>query len=460
MKSMVRGAWLFVLALASTAPQPAAAQTSLSVYADGRVVVRRVLAQALPRGRTELRLVLEGLDPATLFSPDTAVTVLRAVAEPPTDRQSALGAAVGRTLAFVRAKDTVRAMVVRVNPPQYRLVDGRLLLELPGEPLFPAELVRTAPEGRIVIEASRARPRTELAYVTEGVTWEATYQVFLVGRQAVIGGTATISSQGFNVEDAEVQLVAGSIRRARGPGPPARPLFSLQAKERGYAAEETPEEVVGETHVYTLPGRVALVAGVPVAAALFPRAAAGYEREYVVPGGLPLRGAVGGGPGEADRQPVQVWYTLRRPRTGAFGERPLPAGTMQLYEPDSDGRVQLVGEASIGHTPAGANVRAQVSDAFDLTAERVQTDYKVEDVPPARRGMPTRRRYTAAFRVLLKSAMAAGVTVDVHERRAGEWRVVESSVPPDKLSAAAVRFRVAVPANGESVLTYTVEVVS
>ena len=134
-----------VLALAG----PLAGQTSLSVYSDGRVVLRRTLAQALEKGRNRLTLKLDGLDPATLFSPDTTVALVSAVLRPPTDRGAALQQAVGQTLAFVRERadgrsDTVRATIVRASPPQYRLSDGRFLLSEPGEPLFPAELVRTA----------------------------------------------------------------------------------------------------------------------------------------------------------------------------------------------------------------------------------------------------------------------------------------------------------------------------
>src|SRR2546422_10773373 len=128
----------------------ASGQTSLSIYSDGRVVVRRTLSQALEKGRTALTLKIDGLDPATLFSPDTSVALVSAVARPATDRGTALQAAVGQTLAFVHGKgDTVRATVLRVAPPQYRVADGRLLLAEPGEPLFPAELVRRSEERRV-----------------------------------------------------------------------------------------------------------------------------------------------------------------------------------------------------------------------------------------------------------------------------------------------------------------------
>src|SRR5207249_2176282 len=158
-----------VLAIAVGAA-PLAGQTSLSIYSDGRVVVRRTLPQALEKGRSSFTLKLDGLDPSTLFSPDTAVALVSAVLRPATDRAAALTRAVGQSLPFVRPRpaggaDTVHATVIRTEPPQYRLPDGRFLLSEPGEPLFPAEVVRTAPEVSVALEATRARPRTELAYV-------------------------------------------------------------------------------------------------------------------------------------------------------------------------------------------------------------------------------------------------------------------------------------------------------
>ena len=167
-KYVVRGAWCVGVLLAT----PLAAQTSLPIYRDGRVVVRRMLPQALQQGRNTLTLRLEALDPATLFSTDTSVSIASATVRYPSAKNDALARATGQTLSFVRSVgDTVKATIVRVDPPQYRLPDDRLLLEQPGEPLFPAELVRTAPEAQVGLDAARARPRTDIAYVAQGMTW-------------------------------------------------------------------------------------------------------------------------------------------------------------------------------------------------------------------------------------------------------------------------------------------------
>jgi hypothetical protein len=448
-------------ALGLAFPLTSAAQTSLSIYRDGRVVVRRTLPQALQQGRNSLTLRLEALDPATLFSSDTSVSVVSATVRYPTAKNDALARAVGQTLSFVRSVgDTVKATVVRVDPPQYRLPDGRLLLEQPGEPLFPADLVRTAPEALVVLDAGRARPRTDIAYVAQGVTWEALYQVILTGARAQVTGTATVTSQSIRADSADVQLVAGAIQRTRNKaveeGAPAY-YMQGQAQARLADAAETTEQAVGETHVYQLPGRLTIEPNVPVTTALFPRSSAPVTQELIVPGVLPWRGWMPQNP-EPNRAPVQVWYTIKRAAKTPFGDRPLPAGTVQLYQADSSGRVQLIGEASNDHTAPGRDLRVQSGDAFDITAERVQTDWNQEQLPPVRRGMPNRQRVTAAYRVTIANAKADAVNVDVREAHFGSWKIVESSVPAEKLSSTESRFRVSVPAGGEATLTYTVQI--
>jgi hypothetical protein len=439
------------------------AQTSLSIYSDGRIVVRKTLPQGLQRGRNQFVLQLEGLDPATLFSPDSTVTVTGATVRYASTQNDALARAVGQTLSFVRGKgDTIRATVVRVDPPQYRLADGRLLLSPAGEPLFPAELVRTAPEAVVALDAARARPNTQLAYVTQGVTWEATYQAVIgaAGAAATIGGAATVTSQALRTDSAEIQLVAGTINRSRTDQSKGYAPAAMAARAVMEQAQMPEEQAVGETHVYSLPAKLSLEPGVPVATALFPRATTGVTQELVVPGVLPWRGWVGQEPDNVNQVPVQVWYTFRRGRGTSFGDRPLPGGTMQLYQADAEGRVQLVGEATIGHTPAGKDVRVQSGDAFDVTAQRVQTEYNQEQIPPLRRGLAARQRITASYRVTVTNAKAIAVTVDVRESHFGAWKVVESSAPAEKLSSTETRFRLALPAGGETVLTYTVQIES
>ncbi|HTK55646.1 MAG TPA: hypothetical protein VL295_02400, partial [Gemmatimonadales bacterium] len=56
----------------------------------------------------------------------------------------------------------------------------------------------------------------------------------------------------------------------------------------------------------------------------------------------------------------------------------------------------------------------------------------------------------------LRNQGDAEATIDVFVERGGEWRVVESSLPPERISSTRARFRVKVPARGEAVLTYRI----
>jgi hypothetical protein len=216
------------------------------------------------------------------------------------------------------------------------------------------------------------------------------------------------------------------------------------------------EQKVGEFHLYSLGGRTTLLPGLTTSVALFEPAEVKYERNYVVHGDVPYWGFL---PqmGEETEPPVEVIYTLKRPRKTDFGDRPLPGGVARLYLPDSAGGLQLVGEASLNHTPAGSDLKLNAGTAFDITAKRLQMNYATRRDSTKARGVHTLA--TADYRVTLKNATDSAVTVDVEEERAGEWSVLSGSVPVEKVSSTISRFRVRVPARGEAALTYRIRVI-
>jgi hypothetical protein len=222
------------------------------------------------------------------------------------------------------------------------------------------------------------------------------------------------------------------------------------------AMSKTVEQRVGEFHLYSLAGRSSLLPGLTTSVALFDPAQVKYERNYVVHGDVPYWGFLPQ-QGEETQPPVEVIYTLKRPRKTDFGDRPLPGGVARLYLPDSAGGLQLVGEASTDHTPAGNDLKLDAGTAFDITAKRVQMNYVTRRDSTQSRGVHTVA--TADYRVTLKNATDSVVTVDVEEERAGEWSVVSSSVPGEKVSSTINRFRVRVPGRGEAVLNYRIRVI-
>jgi hypothetical protein len=429
---------------------PASAQTSLTIYQDGRVLVRRTVELKVPKGTSEQRLSLGLLDPSTVFSLDPSVNVVRSAFDGGVDQGATLRRAVGRKLLFrTSPKDTVSATVLGVDPERYQFADGSVSFSAPGTPLFPKDVVIVEPELRVSLRAIEERKSLGLGFFTGGASWEASYQVVLGSRTAQVSGAAVVQAGPLNLADVEVQLLAGDVGRA-GKGQP-RPMQAdagFVTAERAVAASE---QRVGEAHVYTLPGRMSLGPAETSSVALFEPLAVGYEKRYVVPGALPVWGGL---PqyGEETPVPVDVSYLLARAKKTEFGDRPLPGGVVRLYQADDTNRLQLVGEASLGHTAPGAEVRLSAGHAFDLTARRVQNTYTT-----ARE--KNRTVATADYTVTLSNATDAAVTMDVLEERGGEWSVLQSSLPAEKLSSTRTRFRVPVPAGGEVTLTYRVRVV-
>ena len=436
---------------------PLSAQTSLTIYNDGRVLVRRSVSANVQKGSSTQRLALGALDPATLFSLDSSVTLERVSYDGAVDEASVLRRSVGKRLVFRISDphDTVSALVLGVDPLRLQLPDGRISFSPPGLALYPSDVVVVEPTAVLSVRSARGQEQIRLGYFSSGASWQASYQVVLGREDARVTGMAVLASQSLRAEDAEIQLLAGSVSRAVPQVP--RPMMMEDRLAAAKAVSEVAtEQKVGEFHLYSLPGKSTLLPGLTTSVALFEPAQVKYEKSYVVHGEIPYWGFLPQ-QGQETESPVQVIYTLKRPRKTDFGDRPLPGGVARLYQPDSAGGLQLVGEATLNHTPAGNDLKLVAGTAFDITGKRIQTNYSTRRDSTKARGVYTVA--TADYKVTLKNATDSMVTVEVQEERAGEWGVVASSAPAEKVSSTMTRFRVRVPPRGEAVLTYRIRVI-
>ena len=72
---------------------------------------------------------------------------------------------------------------------------------------------------------------------------------------------------------------------------------------------------------------------------------------------------------------VQVYYQFKNEEKTGLG-MPMPAGTVRVYQADSKGGVQFVGEDRINHTPKDETLNLKIGNAFDVVAERNQVDFQ------------------------------------------------------------------------------------
>jgi len=132
---------------------------------------------------------------------------------------------------------------------------------------------------------------------------------------------------------------------------------------------------------------------------------------------------------------------------------PLPKGIMRVYKKDSAGNAQFVGEDSIDHTPRNETVRLKLGEAFDVTADKKQTDFK--KLPNPAKGNSV---FESAYEIVIKNAKKERVTVNVLEPIPADWKIIKESQASTKAASNTAAWKVEVPADGKTVLTYRVQV--
>lgn len=433
-----------------------AQETSLTIYTDGRVVIRRTLPVNVPRGTSTLAVDLgvREADPGSFVALDEGVQVRGARVSAATGLEGSLRRSLGGEVTFRVGADTapryLRGTLLSLDPPAVR-IDGNVLYGMPGQPVFPDSMVQLQPRVEVTVEAARAASTLRLMYLSAGLSWSADYALVLprggAGQGAMTGAAQIQNAAALSLTGAQVQLLAGVVRRAP-QGQAMRGGVAMAAMRMDAAEEGAPaEEGLGGTHVYTLPGTVDFVPGETRTIALFGRAAAAVEPEFVLRGSA--QGVIAAWPdAQRDLHP-EISYRVRRSgqTAGPFGSTPLPGGVVRVFEPDSSGRPQLVGEAGIAHTPAGRDLRLTTGTAFDITATRTQTAFE----RAANRNI---NDVTSAYRVELNNAKASAVSVLVTDMCPGRCEILSSSIPGEQPSANTVSFRVAVPAGGSATLEY------
>ncbi len=132
---------------------------------------------------------------------------------------------------------------------------------------------------------------------------------------------------------------------------------------------------------------------------------------------------------------------------------PLPKGILRVYKKDNAGNAQFVGEDNIDHTAKNETVRLKLGNAFDVTADKKQTDFKVLPQPGKRNQL-----YESAFEYTLKNAKKEKVTVTVQEPISGDWKILSESHPHTKANSHMAVWKIEIPAEGKTTLTYKAQV--
>jgi hypothetical protein len=306
------------------------------------------------------------------------------------------------------------------------------------------ETLRARPTLSVSVDAASAGPRqAKLSYLTSGLSWKADYvALFDEAKNALdLQGWITLSNNsGTPFENAKTQLVAGDVNQLNqnnGYRPPRR-----QGGVSGMISAGTESgtgERIADYYVYPLPERTTIASNQNKQVGFLSAQAVAAKKVYEIREGW----------FSSDAEPVKAVVAIQfsNARLAGLGSQ-LPAGTMRVYMRDAAGDPKFVGENAIGHTPAGSELSIKTGEAFDVSSQAtLVAETKVSK---------TRSRYE--MRYLLRNAKDQPVTVEL--RQGGLWRdgeVKAESLKSRRIDARTLGWSVPVPANGETVLTFTVE---
>jgi hypothetical protein len=439
---------------------------AVTVYNSDIALIRDVRNLQLARGTSDLRFmdIAATVNPATVhFRSVTApasVSVLEQnyeydLLEP----EKLLRKYVGRDVTLVReredagstSEEEVKARLLSYNAAPVWQIGNEIVTGLHADHIRFPELPDTLYSRPTLIwtveNTGPDRHRVEASYLAGKLAWSADY-VLRVARDDKSGdldGWVTVTNgSGTSFRNARLQLVAGDLNRVRQVV--GRMLDEVRMRAEAAAPPPMAQESFSDYHLYTLNRKTTINNSQTKQVSMLEGSSVPIQKRYVVDGqAFYYRNAQH--PGAPLKDVVQVYYQLRNEQRSGLGV-PMPAGVVRVYQEDSKGSVQFVGEDRIDHTAKDETMNIKIGNAFDVVAERRQIDFE----------KVATNVYEVEYEVALRNHKTAPVVVEVNEPIGGSWKILRSSHEWTRTDAWAAQFKLGVAPDGATTLKYRVRV--
>jgi hypothetical protein len=280
----------------------------------------------------------------------------------------------------------------------------------------------------------RGERTVEVTYMTSNINWHAEYVGVVDADDKNIDVTAWVSidnRSGATYEDAQLDLVAGEVNRARAPRMEQDITYTAGAAMGKTAAPSFQEEALFEYHLYKLDTPATVADREIKQLTFFPSTDVAVNKVLEF---------------DASRsKDVRVLLEFENSKESGLGI-PLPAGKVRMYKEDSAGALQFIGEDMIDHTPKDEEVSLYMGNAFDVTAERLVMDTR----------KITSKIREEDYQVTLKNHKDEDVVIRLVDHPGGYWEVTQTTHEFEKKEANRIEFEVPVGGDGEAVVRYTI----
>ena len=365
---------------------------------------------------------------------------------------------VGKQVKVVRTHPTTgaetveTATVLSANNGVVLQIGQRIETGVPGRLVFDDVPPNLRDRPTLVMNLQNTGPAqqdVELSYLTGGLSWKADYVVELNAAEDALdvsGWVTLTNTSGATYRNARLQLVAGDVNQvAPEMATRGRPQL-MAATAMAKAESDVVEESLFEYHLYTLERPTTIAENQTKQVALLSAAGVPARRELVLQGADYYYQGLSGDLGT--KLKVAAFLEFDNKEASRLGV-PLPKGVARVYKKDKSGNAQFIGEDRLDHTAKNEKVRLKLGNAFDVSADKKQTDFK-------RLSNTSKFGFVAesAYEIVLRNAKKEPVTVTVQEPIPGDWQMLAASQPHTKVSANMAVWKVTVPAEGKTVLTY------
>jgi hypothetical protein len=294
------------------------------------------------------------------------------------------------------------------------------------------------------------RKNVALSYLMGGLTWRADYNLTVnqSGHTADLDAWATVdNSSNHAFSGADLRLVAGDVQRAAAPKMLMRSNAMMaegMVMDAPPASAPAAEESFSQYHVYD-PGRyVSIPASGSKQVGLFSSVNIPVKTEL----SSRFRSTPNQRAGKIS-QSVESALLFTNTQENNLG-KPMPAGVVRVFMPDSSGTKLLAGEARLGHVADGEDVRLVIGRSFDVNVERTQTSFQRIGKNAAEVG----------WKITVRNGSDKPKDIRLEEALSGQWTVLNADTPYTAKDAGTIEFDLkgVAPSVGKEgkVINYTV----
>ena len=367
---------------------------------------------------------------------------------------------VGKKVRVVKTHPTTgdetmeEAIVLSVNNGVVLKVGSRIETGYPGRIIYDEvpDNLRDKPTLVISLESGTNKNQNlQLSYLSGGLDWKADYVAELDASDKFIdlASWVTLTNQsGTTYYNAKLQLVAGDVNQVRQELDMRQRNMVGKLSAAKATAPAVVEEGLFEYHLYTLQRPTTISNNQTKQVSLLSATRIPVNKEFLLQGQDYYYRSSYGQIGQKLKVGVFVEFENREDANLGM---PLPKGVVRVYKNDKSGNAQFVGEDHIDHTPKNEEIKLKLGDAFDITADKKQSNFK-----KATAIGKYSHAYRANFEILLKNAKDEEVEVVVREPIPGDWKIKSESHAHKKVAAGTAEWKIKVPAEGKTKLSYDV----